>query len=484
MNLIKNGLVLTFARLSNYVLMLVTPLFLVRMLDVHTYGQYREFLLYATVLVTLLGLSIKDNLTYTIPRYPDKSAAATTQTVAMLMATSVVGLGIFLVGVPWFLRRTSFDFRWPLALYVFFFLNFDVLEGYWIARQQPRFVLFYTSMRTLVRVVAVVLVTWLLHDLRSILYTIVALEFIKFLVCIVLLVRMGALTRSIDKSLLREQWRFILPLSGAGLLMFINARAGNLYVSTAMGATALAIYSVGTYQLPITAVVRSAVADTLFPEMVRHAAAGSKAGLGLWKRATVFYCVLVFPLFAVLFIFADQFVTTLFTDAYRGAVGVFRVSLLVMVRQCFEMGTPLRAMSSNRPVLLGNVFAIAINLPLLVFLTSTVGILGAALAWFAADLVISLFLARSIMIRYAIRLRELSFWREIAKLALVAIVPSPILIAANFLPGQPVSAAIIAACLYLGVYGLAVKWLRVSEIETLIKGLKQVVPKREATHSR
>lgn len=478
MSLVKSGLVLTIARLSNYVLMLVTPLFLVRMLDVHTYGQYREFLLYATVLATLLGLAIKDNLTYTIPRYPERAAAATTQTVAMLLAMTVVGLGIFVLGAPWFLRRASFDFLWPLTLYVFFFLNFDVLEGYWIARQQPQFVLVYTGIRTLVRVISVLLVTWLLHDLRSILYTIVFLEFVKCVVCIVILVRMGAITFRFDSALFKEQWSFIVPLSGAGLLMFINAKAGNLYISTAMGATALAIYTVGTYQLPITTVVRSAVADTLFPEMVRYAAAGSQDGLALWKKATLFYCVLVFPLFTILFVFADLFVTTLFTDAYRPAVGVFRITLLVMIRQCFEMGTPLRAANSNRPVLLGNAFAIAINLPLLVVLTGTIGILGAAVAWFAADLIIALFMARSIMIRYAIGLRDLFHWREIGALVLAAALAAPILIAAAWFAPRSIWVAFLATCMYLGSYALAIKWLRVSEIDGFVKGLKQILPKR------
>jgi hypothetical protein len=99
-------------------------------------------------------------------------------------------------------------------------------------------------------------------------------------------------------------------------------------------------------------------------------------------------------------------------------------------------------------------------------------------------LLVALFLARTTMIRYAIGLRELFYWREIGKLALGSALASPILVAANHLPSRPVWAAIIAACLYLGAYGLAIKGLRVSGIDTFIKGLKQMLPKRQEKPAR
>ena len=472
MSLVKNGLVLTFARLTNYVMMLVTPLFLVRMLDVETYGQYREFLLYATVLAMFFGLAIKDNLIYTIPRHPKRADVATSQTAAMLLVTTTVGLSIFVLGSPWFMSRASFDFLLPLALYIFFFLNFDILENYWLARQQPRLVLIYTSTRTLIRVLVVLGATYFLRDLSSILWAIVAFEACKFGVCITVLVRLRALVPRIDREVLGEQLRFIVPLSAAGLLYFVNEKAGHLYISTALGATALAIYTIGTYQLPITAIVRSAVADTLFPEMVRYAAAGSRKGLELWKDATLYYCLLVFPVFAVLFVFAEQFIHTLFTEAYTEAVGIFRIALIVMVRQCFEMGTPLRAINSNKPLLWGNALAIFFHLPLLVLLTGMVGIQGAAFAWLTADLVLTLFLAKTIMSRYELPLREFSRWRAIGKLVLATAAASPVLLAANHWSPGGLWLEALAGMLFLAFYVALVRIMGITQVDEVIRNFK------------
>jgi O-antigen/teichoic acid export membrane protein len=471
MNLLQNSLVLTFARLTNYAVMLVTPLVLVRMLDVSTYGQYREFLLYATVLVAILALAIRDNLMYVVPRQPESAEAAVSQTIGMLLVTSTLGMLVFFVGRDWFMAKASFDFAVPLMLYVFFFINFDVVENYWLARQQARHVLIYSTLRILARVIVVVGATYYFGDLKSILYCTVVLEILKSLVCIYLLWRLRLLTMRIDRTLLVEQLRFIAPLSGAGLLFFLNEKAGQLYVSTVLGASALAVYTVGTYQLPIVAIIRSAVSDTLFPEMVRHAANDSTEGLDLWRLANVYYCYLVFPVFMLLFVFADLFIVTLFTEAYREATGVFQIALLVMIRQCFEMGTPLRAANANRHVLWGNVIAVVVHLPLLFVLSKAIGILGAAVAWLVADLMIACYLASRIMERYNIPLSGLALWPQVLKLAAAAALALPPLLLASYFTNGSLLAAFAASLVFGGLYIGLVKLIGVTEIDALLQSL-------------
>jgi O-antigen/teichoic acid export membrane protein len=235
-----------------------------------------------------------------------------------------------------------------------------------------------------------------------------------------------------------------------------------------MGAAALAVYTVGTYQLPITAIVRSAVADSLFPEMVRKIQGASKEGLALWKNATLYYCFLVFPIFAILFYFAELFIVTLFTDAYRDATSVFRVALLVMIRQCFEMGTPLRAANANRYLLWGNLTAVFIHLPLLYVLGKNIGVIGAAVAWLTADLIIAIYLALQIMKRYEIGLSELALWPQVARLALCALAAGPCLLFANAFPERSLLGAALSVFLYAGVFALIVWRTRLPEIEDVM----------------
>lgn len=471
MNLLKSSMVLAFARLTNYLVMLLSPLLLVRLLDVESYGHYREFLLYSSVLISLFSLAIKDNLIFIIPKYPDRAQAATSQTVGMLVATTVFGSAFFLAGSPWFMARASLDFGLPLALYVFLFINLDVLENYWLAVQQPRMVMLFSTARVALRVTSVLVAAAVFRDFWSIIYTIIAFEAIKALFCLVVLFRLKLLVLRLDRELLREQLRFIVPLSGAGLIFFLNEKAGQLYVSVSMGAAALAIYTIGTYQLPITAIVRSAVADSLFPDMVKHAASGSQQGLDLWKKANSYYCFLVFPIFSVLFVFAELFVVTLFTEAYREATNVFRVALVVMVRQCFEMGTPLRAVNANRHMLTGNVLTVLVHLPLLYVLSERFGLVGIAVAWMTADLLAAAYLARQIVLTYGIGIAGLAYWRDLLKLLLSALFGLPILVIAQTLAPGSLAVAALSSVGYLLAFVLIVRHFKVIDVDRILSQL-------------
>lgn len=474
MSLIRQGAILGLARLMNFAVMFVTPLLMVRLLDVEAYGQYREFMLYATVAVSVLSLAIKDNLNYFVSVRPEDAARATSQTLAMLLLLSGLGAAVIWLASGWLLARASFDFLWPLLLYTLLVINFDVLENYWLGRQQATPVLVYSTVRVLLRVLSVLLATYLTADVQVILWSLVAAEAIKALICVAVLWRLRLFRLGLDRNLLREQLRFVLPLSGAGLLFFINEKVGHLYISAAAGAAALAIYTVGTYQLPIIAIARSAVADTLFPEMSRHFARASKEGLELWKTANLGYAYVVLPCFWMLFVFAEEFVALLFTSAYLDAVPVFRVALLVMLRQAFEMGSPLRAANRNRHVLWGNVLAICCHLPLLMLLIPEFGITGAALAWLSADLVITAYLAFRILETYGIRFGELVRWRETGKVILAALAPLPVLLLAKG-ADHPVLVVPLAVVAYGAAYLWLVRRMGIPPIDALTDRLRDAL---------
>jgi O-antigen/teichoic acid export membrane protein len=474
MGLIRQSAILGFARFTNFAVMFVTPLLMVRLLDVQAYGQYREFMLYASVLVSFLSLAIKDNLNYFVSVRPQDALVVTSHTLAMLLIMSVLGSAVLLLGQDWLLSRASFDFLWPLLIYALLVINFDVLENYWLGRQQARNVLVYSTFRVLLRVLSVLLATYLTRDLQIILWSLVAAESLKAAVCIVVLARLRLVTICLDRELLIQQLRFIVPLSAGGLLYFANEKIGQVYISATAGAAALAIYTVGTYQLPIIAIARSAVADTLFPEMSRHFTRQSNGGLALWKIGNLYYAYIVLPAFCVLFVFAEEFIRLLFTAAYIDAVPVFRIALLVMLRQTFEMGTPLRAANQNSHMVWANVMAVICHIPLLVLLIPRIGISGAAVAWMVGDLVNASYLASRTLRAYKIRWRELVLWPQTVKLVLAALLPLPLLLFAGKLP-YPLLAIPVAIALYGLAYLAITARMRIPEIDKLSSRLGEAV---------
>lgn len=467
--LVRRALVLGFARITNYAVLLLSPLLLVRLLDVGSYGQYREFMLYSAILITLFGLAIKDNLIYIVPKYPDRASVAVSQTINMLLVTTIVGLAFFILGKDWFLARSSFDFGVLLSLYVLFFLSHDVLENYWLGRQQPGYVLLYSTARSVFRLGVVVIVAWVTRDVHDIVVAIVCAEILRWAVSIFILMRLRLLSFALDRTLGREQLSFIVPLSAAGLVYAVNEKAGHLFVSATLGTGALAIYTIGTYQLPIIAVVRSAVADTLFPEMVKHSSSSSNQGLELWKASTVLYIILVLPLVVSLMYLGELFIVTLFTANYIEAVDVFRFSLLIMIRQCFELGTPLRALNANKYLLRGGIAAMMLNLPLLFGAVEVIGIAGAAFAWVVADLLAAVYMGRVVIRLYGITVAEFARWATIGKVAGCAVVAAPCLLLGEFIGLPAVFGGLVSAFIYGICYFFLLGIARVPEFQWAIR---------------
>ena len=69
--LLSRGAVLTASRLSNFAILMLGPLLLVRILDVDAFGQYQEFMIYAMLFITICGFGMDSSLTYFLPRYPN-----------------------------------------------------------------------------------------------------------------------------------------------------------------------------------------------------------------------------------------------------------------------------------------------------------------------------------------------------------------------------------------------------------------------------
>ena len=178
--------------------------------------------------------------------------------------------------------------------------------------------------------------------------------------------------------LLREQLRYIVPMGSGAAIERANADMAKVVVSSTLGVHSLAIYSIGNYQVPIIQVVRSSIMDVLFPEMTQ---ANEHDRMVLWKKTTVALCFLVFPLFAIFLWFAKTVIVTLFTEEYIAAVPIFRIYLTLMLIQCFDLSSPLRAINKTIFFLMGNIIHLVVNIALIAALFHFIGIYAPPIAF-------------------------------------------------------------------------------------------------------
>lgn len=403
---------LSTARLLNQALALLSPLLLVRMLDIVEYGRYRQFMATAMLVTSLGGFALAANLNYLIARTPERAASDITKTTILMLLVGFVSALIVAAGRQWIVPDEIASSWVLLAVYVFLFLNLEVLIAYWLAHGQSTKVMGYTLIVTTWRLGTLLGAAFWFREVEMIFVTIVVAEGLKNVAIYLWLRARGLLVFRWEHEVFREQIRLVAPL-GLGSLLNKANDFGKVVVGMQMGPVPMAIYTTAAYQVPLVNIVQTSLSDVIFPDMVKRAQRNPADGLRLWKRAQTLVFAVICPAWLLLTYFAEPLIRIAFTEAYVSATPYFQVFLLLMVRHTFQFSVPLRAIEDNAAFAISNAIALGINAVLLFALMPKFGLWGPVLGLVVSQAWTSLYLGRRLMRKYDLPLAQISEWSKL-----------------------------------------------------------------------
>jgi len=470
--------ILTLSRLTNYGLLLVSPIILVRLLTVEQFGRYREFLLYASVLQTIAVFSINDSILYCIPANPLSRWRTVRQTSLLIACSSLItvaGLALIdrLTG-----GRVVGSLLLPICAYVLFYSNLDFWDYFWVATDRPGLIFVYTSIRLAARVVVAIVTAALTHDVRTIIWALITLEGLRVLGTLAV---MAVADRAAREPPLAEPWReqlrYCVPSGAASVLSTLNRNLSSLVVAKALGAVAFAQYSIARFGEPVVLTLRNSVSAIVLPEMVRRDRETSRNdSLALWKQATVTNTILLFPVVVIVIRFAQPLVTTVFGRSYAPAAVVLQIYMLAIVRECFDFAPALRAINCMRPLVNSSVAGMIACGLLLAVLIPLQGLAGAMIAVVLASLVEALWLAQATRRSYGVSVGQLLPWGSTAKVAAAALLAAVVLATSAWLQVLGPAGIVPASALYLAAFALLLLGLRVPEAHALLAWARRLLP--------
>jgi O-antigen/teichoic acid export membrane protein len=470
--------ILTLSRLANYGLLLISPVILVRLLTVEQFGRYREFLLYASVLQTIAVFSISDSILYCIPAHPESRWRTVRQTSVLIVCSSLITIA----GLVVLDRATGGSIVGPLlvpvCLYVLFCSNLDFWDWYWVATDRPGLLFVYTSLRLAARVIVAIVTAALTHDVRAIIWALIALEGLRVLGAAVLMMMAdrSATEPQLDEPW-REQLRYCVPSGTASVLSTLNRNLSSLVVTRALGAVAFAQYTIGKFGEPVVLTLRNSVSAVVLPEMVRRdRGSREEPPLALWRRATVLNTILLFPVVVIVARYAQPLVETVFGRSYAPAALVLQIYLLGVVRECFDFAPALRAVNRTRPLVESSVISIAACAVLLAVLIPAGGVAGAMLALVLATVVEAAWLARATRLNYAVSFGELIPWSSIGKVTAAALLAAVVLATPAWTQTFGVGGLVLASLAYVAAFALLLLALRVPEAYALLAWVRRLAP--------
>jgi len=170
------------------------------------------------------------------------------------------------------------------------------------------------------------------------------------------------------------------PFALSGALHGIRNQ-GDQWIAAALFSVAMfASFSIATVLAPLVQLFRQSVNNVFLPSMSRLESAGEvEAMLRLNNRANIMVALLVYPMLAFAFVFAEPVIALVYTSAYLDAVPVLRLYALGLLASVVELVSVLFVLRQGGFAARVNAIVLCIALPLSWLGATRWGLIGAAI---------------------------------------------------------------------------------------------------------
>jgi O-antigen/teichoic acid export membrane protein len=232
-----------------------------------------------------------------------------------------------------------------------------------------------------VRAISLSLVAFLTHDLRDVLYVLVAFAGFKVGLLLWYIARhYGYGGPWIERGPFKEQMKQAAPFAASGALHGLRGQGDQWIVAALFAVTQFAAFSVSTVLAPVIQIFRQSVNHVFLPSMSRHEAEGNFGSmLALNSRANAMVGLLVFPMLLFGFVFATPLISLIYTPQYLDAVPVLRVYTIGLLAYVVELTSILFVLKQGTYCAKVMAVALAVALPTSYFGATHFGLPGAAM---------------------------------------------------------------------------------------------------------
>jgi O-antigen/teichoic acid export membrane protein len=419
-NLRRRALSLGAAKAVETGTQVLLPMLLARTLDTATFGEYRLLWLALGTVMAVAPFYMPQSLYVFLPRSDAPGKRLYVHHVLLFLA--IAGLACAAALAPWnpwlpaaLKGLSAYDPLLPaiVALWVPAYLLEILPQVDERLRWQAGALVTVAVLRT-----ALLALAALSGDMGLMLISLAALTAGRLLVLLwYVRSRHGLGGPWLEKRVLGDQLRHSVPIGLWATLFALRAQADQWMVAARFSLQSFAAFSVAALLAPLVMLCRQAVSDTFFPSMSRVQASGDIAGMvALNARANAMVGVLLCPLLAFAFAFAEDIITLVYTATYLEAAPVMRVYIIGMLGMTVELYTLVQLLRLGPYVLFTGSLMLAFSVALSWIGGGTLGLAGAAAGSVAAIYVDRVLLLTRISQRTGVPLSRLQEWGSLARL--------------------------------------------------------------------
>jgi O-antigen/teichoic acid export membrane protein len=452
------------ARLAGAVLALGVPMVLARVLVPASYGTFKQAWLVSQTVALMLPMGLTQSLYYFVPREPRDRDRYVAQSVWAHLVLGVAAAGLVLAARGFLRARFQNPELDALLGWVAAFTGLLVagspLDVAWNASGRIGVAALARLGTEVLRSAGLVAGAVAAGSARGALVGMTAATAVRALANVALLARDHGLAGRL--VLLRRQIAYALPFGLAFLLVIPQQQFHQYAVSAAVSAAAFAVYSVGTFQLPVVDVLYTPVSELLQIGLADSDGDGRprRAGIRLFHEAVQQLAFAFLPLAGLLVVVAPGLIELVFSPVYLSAVPIFRLSVVPIVLAALPLDGVMRARAQNRFVLLLSAAKLAVTIPLVLGGLARWGPLGAFAGWIVAEtLARAAMLARAAAL-FGVPVRDVLPRRALTRVAAATLLAMPAAWLALHAVPAPLVARLAAGGLTFAAAYLGFCWAR------------------------
>ncbi len=395
----RRALSLGAVKAFDHAMHFLLPIVLARSLDAHTFGEYRLLWLAVGTLMTLATLNMAGGLYYFVPRSDAKNKRLYIHQTLLYFA----GAGLLCAWLvsPWNLLapqavRPLGAYGWLLPAFVGLWFLASLLDVLPTVEEKIRLQAYATVSVSLLRTAMVALGAWVTGSLEAILWLLLALAVIKLAMLLVYIEARHGLGRPwFSRKLFAGQFRHCAPFGVSSALYALRGQSDQWIAASLFALSSFAAFSIAALVGQVVHIFRHSVMEAFLPSMSRLQAAGDLPGMmEMNRRGNAIVGLLLYPLLAMAFAFAEEIITIVYTPAYLEAAPVMRVYIVGMAVMVIETGSVTLLLREGSFAMRTNVVALAFSLAV-----SWTGAHLAGLAGAALGSVLAVYLDRAILLR-------------------------------------------------------------------------------------
>lgn len=464
---------MVFAKTIAFTFSFALPLVLVRRLSLAEFGLYKQAFLAVGSAIMVLPLGFHMSAYYYLPR-ENKERQGLIVFNILIFFFVVGGLTCLVVLLRPTLLATLLgnaeliDLAPLIGLVMLTWVVSSFLETVAIANQEARLATIFIVVANVTRTCLMLSATLAFASVEALLYAALIHGILQTVMLLLYLrTRFDRFWRRFDWSVMRMQLAYSLPLGIAATIILFQINLDSYFVSNQLGATALAIYSVGCFNIPLFFLISDAVGSVMIPRIsYLQQAGGRREILELLARMIRKLSAIGVPLYVFLLIVGREFIALLFTAQYLASWPVFAINLAQIPLSIIASGYDpvMRAFAEHRFFLLRVRLALVGLLILSLWLfTKRVGMVG------AVSMVVGISLLERLIILFRVGrilhfgARDIVLFRDVGKICLAVLIAGAVTVLARsvMLESKPLVILTVCGATFSLVYLIAMMLLGV-----------------------